>query len=146
VNLTTVLHLARGENANSSSVIHQIDQPIGHKYFITSQNDLYQVDQFVKFILPLGGVTLVAIWHWFAKLCCVIGATLLQPVQPFFAELGRPLSGPSERARRTRKVLGQQFRAENGTGHESIQLNDSKRRGVRELGGMTVVDLGDDYD
>ena len=66
VNLTTVLELAR------------IGEPFKEKYYIRSQNDLYQVDQFVKFFLPWGiGVHIVMLWHWFATLCCVAGATFL---------------------------------------------------------------------
>lgn len=54
------------------------------KYYIQSQNDLYQVDQFVKFFLPFGiGVAIVSFWHWFATLACVLGATILQPLHSF---------------------------------------------------------------
>lgn len=52
------------------------------KYYIQSQNDLYQVDQFVRFILPWGiGTTIILIWHWFATLCCILGARLGAPLR-----------------------------------------------------------------
>ncbi|CAO2654411.1 Nn.00g111440.m01.CDS01 [Neocucurbitaria sp. VM-36] len=49
------------------------------KYYIDSQNDLYQVDQFVKFFAP-GGWILVWLWHFMATFFCVVGVVLLRPV------------------------------------------------------------------
>ena len=93
VTLTTVLQLAYGQNLN----IPAPSPPSStSKYYITSQNDLYQVDQFVRFFAPWGvGSTIIAIWHWFATLCCIIGARLLQPVHSLIAELSRPMTGQS---------------------------------------------------
>ena len=52
------------------------------KYYITSQNDLYQTDEFIKFIsLPRGiGATLVRLWQIAATLICIIMAKLFEPV------------------------------------------------------------------
>ena len=66
VNLTTVLHLTRS--------------PTSKKYLIRSQNDLYQVDQFVRFFLPWGmGSTLVSLWHAWATFFCVVLAWIFAP-------------------------------------------------------------------
>jgi hypothetical protein len=52
-----------------------------NKYYIASQNDLYQVDQFVKFIPFFPGSTLL-VWAW--QLCatafCLLGALALWPI------------------------------------------------------------------
>ncbi|KAF1916370.1 hypothetical protein BDU57DRAFT_516448 [Ampelomyces quisqualis] len=65
VQLTTVLHLQydRGDN----------------KYYIRSQNDLYQVDQWIRFVFP-GGWVLVHLWHFMASAFCLLGAWVLMPV------------------------------------------------------------------
>jgi hypothetical protein len=65
VELTTVLQLQRDHS--------------DRKYYIVSQNDLYQVDQWIKFILP-GGWALVVLWHFWASACCVLGTFLLMPM------------------------------------------------------------------
>jgi len=48
------------------------------KYLIQSQNDLYQVNEFVRFFW-FGGSILVGIWQLFAAFFCLIGAVLLWP-------------------------------------------------------------------
>tara|TARA_R110002003_G_scaffold63_7_gene5855 strand:- start:16772 stop:17128 length:357 start_codon:yes stop_codon:yes gene_type:complete len=50
-----------------------------HKYYIRSQEDLYQVDQFVRFLVP-GLWVLVMLWQLLASLMCVVGAALGTPV------------------------------------------------------------------
>jgi hypothetical protein len=67
VRLTTVLQLQR-------------QLPGDGRYYIRAQNDLYQTDQFVRFVLPYGGPWLVALWQAVATLVCFVGATLLAPV------------------------------------------------------------------
>ncbi|KAI9793766.1 MAG: hypothetical protein M1833_000658 [Piccolia ochrophora] len=47
-------------------------------YLITSQNDLYQTDEFVKFFLP-GGWLFTWIWQFLATALCVVGALVLWP-------------------------------------------------------------------
>ncbi|KAF1949279.1 hypothetical protein CC80DRAFT_510657 [Byssothecium circinans] len=65
VNLTSVLKL---EHSRSDD-----------KYYISSQNDLYQVDEFVKFVVPPGWI-LVWLWHFWATFFCLLGAFVLQPI------------------------------------------------------------------
>ena len=65
VTLTTVLKLEQ----NSSD----------KKYYIASQNDLYQTDQFIRFVFPWGGAHLVLAWQFIATLFCVLGALLFAP-------------------------------------------------------------------
>jgi hypothetical protein len=51
------------------------------KYWISSQEDLYQTTEFVKFILPFGiGVFAVFVWHVLATAGCVFGSLVLSPV------------------------------------------------------------------
>ncbi len=91
VTLTTVLQLVRGHSLNSLPYWHCFARRTG-KYYIFSQNDLYQVDQFVKFFLPWGiGTLVIGVWHWFATLVCVLGAWIFQPLQPLMREISRPL-------------------------------------------------------
>ncbi|KAF2799443.1 hypothetical protein K505DRAFT_62869 [Melanomma pulvis-pyrius CBS 109.77] len=65
VSLVTVLKLQHNKNND--------------RYYIESQNDLYQVDQFVKFVAP-GGWVLVWLWQFWATIFCVLGAVALWPV------------------------------------------------------------------
>ncbi|KAI7227887.1 hypothetical protein KC330_g8164 [Hortaea werneckii] len=72
VNLTTVLQLVRSPSSSQSSS--------SNKYLIKSQNDLYQVDQFVRFFLPWGiGSTLISLWHAWATFFCVVLAWIFAP-------------------------------------------------------------------
>ncbi|KAF2639954.1 hypothetical protein P280DRAFT_469696 [Massarina eburnea CBS 473.64] len=65
VTLTSVLKLRRNRGND--------------KYYIASQNDLYQVDEFVKFVMPPGWI-LVWLWHFWATFFCLLGAFVLQPI------------------------------------------------------------------
>lgn len=65
VNLTTVLRL-----------MHNKDDG---KYYLTSQDDLYQVNQFVKFFAP-GATILVWLFQMIATLGCVVLAIVFWPV------------------------------------------------------------------
>lgn len=49
------------------------------KYYLTSQDELYQVNQFVKFFLP-GGNILVLFFQMVATLACVVLAILCWPI------------------------------------------------------------------
>jgi hypothetical protein len=63
VTLTTILHLVPGDAVDNE------------KYFIRSQEDLYQTDEWIKFILPFGiGAAIVRLWYWNAALICIAGA------------------------------------------------------------------------
>jgi hypothetical protein len=50
-----------------------------NKYYIRSQNDLYQVDQWIKFLLP-GGWALIFLWHAWASFFSLVGTYVLYPV------------------------------------------------------------------
>lgn len=57
---------------------------LAQKYYILSQNDLYQTDQWIRFLLPWGiGSSAVFLWQVFATFLCVIGAMLLWPLTWF---------------------------------------------------------------
>lgn len=49
-----------------------IDQKV--KYFIHSQNDLYQTNEWIKFLVPWGvGAFLVIAWQFWATILCILG-------------------------------------------------------------------------
>ena len=51
------------------------------KYLIHSQNDLYQVNEFVKFVSPFGILGLVVlVWQFVNTLLCVLGTWVFWPV------------------------------------------------------------------
>jgi len=60
------------------TVLQLIKDKKTQKYFIQSQNDLYQVNEFVRFFW-FGGFIFVGIWQLFATLFCLVGAVLLWP-------------------------------------------------------------------
>lgn len=64
----TVLHLEQQKNARGDE-----------KWYISSQNDLYQTDQFVKFVLPWLS-WIVPLWQLFATLVCVVCSYLFAPI------------------------------------------------------------------
>jgi hypothetical protein len=49
------------------------------KYYIAKQDDLYQVDQWIRFIAP-GGWMLIWLWQAWATIFCVVGTVLLWPI------------------------------------------------------------------
>lgn len=50
-------------------------------YYIQSQNDLYQVNEFVKFVSQFGVLSgLLLLYQFVATALCVLGATILWPV------------------------------------------------------------------
>ena len=65
------------------TVLELEHQKSNGKYYIKSQNDLYQTDQFVKFVLPYGGPILVWLWQTIATLSCVLLALLFWPLTAF---------------------------------------------------------------
>lgn len=80
VTLTTVLSLALRTPAPGAHVPHGHD-PAKRLYYIKAQNDLYQVDEFVKFFSVLRLVWLaVRIWQFVATAFCVLGAYVGAPV------------------------------------------------------------------
>lgn len=68
----------------------RVSVPANDKYYIRSQEDMYQTDEFVKFFLPWSiGTTVVGIWHWLATLLCVFGAELVVPLLQLFERVWR---------------------------------------------------------
>lgn len=65
VNLVTVIDLVYDENR--------------HLYFIQSQHDLYQVNEWVKFVWP-GGWFVLLLWQYYNTFLSVVGAILLWPI------------------------------------------------------------------
>jgi hypothetical protein len=60
------------------------------KYYIASQNDLYQVDQWVKFIpFFVGSHFLVLLWHFWTTGLCLLGTLVLWPVTVVEELVGR---------------------------------------------------------
>ena len=90
VTLTSVLTLttdpfgsSRNRNYLQSPEAYSPRSENGHRerYYIASQEDLYQTSEFIKFFLPYGiGVVLVMVWHAFSTAGCVLGAIFLWPV------------------------------------------------------------------
>lgn len=65
VHLTTKLHLVQSEDDK--------------KYYIKGQEDLYQLNEVVKFFWP-GGSTILWFWQLFNTLMCIAGALILAPI------------------------------------------------------------------
>ena len=73
VSLVTVLHLTPQTHNNTS--------PTPTTYLIRAQNDLYQVNEWVKFVSPFGILSvLVYAGQMLATLLCVLGAAVGWPV------------------------------------------------------------------
>ena len=68
VSLVTVLHLEQRQESQSDT-----------KWYISSQNDLYQMDQLVKFAAPLLAWTL-PILQIFATFACVLMSYIFAPI------------------------------------------------------------------
>jgi len=56
-----------------------VHNPSDNKYYIQSQNDLYQVDEFIKFVMPPGWI-LVWAWQFWSTFFCLLGAAMLWPI------------------------------------------------------------------
>jgi hypothetical protein len=86
VSLTTVLHLTKRQTFPPEIMSHEAkasQQTDGRsKYYITSQNDLYQTSEFVKFVLPWFGLGTIGVmlWQFTATLFCIVGAVLGWPI------------------------------------------------------------------
>ncbi|TKX20401.1 hypothetical protein C1H76_7211 [Elsinoe australis] len=96
VSLVTVLHLEHrndrlglavgagtGAESGESSVVNlDLDASgagAGGKWYITSQNDLYQTDQFMRFLVPQLA-WMVEVWQVIATWVCVVCSYLFEPV------------------------------------------------------------------
>jgi hypothetical protein len=54
------------------------------RYFIRGQEDHYQINDMLKFILPLGASPLYYVWQLLATFLCAIGVALLWPVTSIY--------------------------------------------------------------
>ena len=92
VSLVTVLHLVRDtpDNPAHRRALDQGDgsdglqertkgKAEGGKWYISSQNDLYQTDQWIKFVLPWLA-WIVPLWQLVATLVCVAASYAFAPV------------------------------------------------------------------
>jgi hypothetical protein len=89
------------------------------KYYIQSQDDLYQVDQFVRFVLPPGWI-LIWIWHYWATFFCVVGTFVLWPISALEQWLWQ--EGQYER-------LGKREFVVDGNELEELDKNDMVKEG-----------------
>ncbi|KAK7712073.1 hypothetical protein SLS57_007949 [Botryosphaeria dothidea] len=79
VSLVTVLHLdyvppSRSRNGDGGGGDRG-------KYYINAQNDLYQTNEFVRFVW-FGGFLIVWVWQFIATLFCVLGTVVFSPITP----------------------------------------------------------------
>ena len=73
------------------------------KYYIASQDDLYAVDQWIRFIAP-GGWILVYLWQFWASFFCFIGTVLLHPITLLEERSSRGDGGEIEWQQKKRRV------------------------------------------
>lgn len=92
------------------------------KYYIASQNDLYQADEWIRFIAP-GGWVLVHLWQFWATFFCLLGAVLLRPISLLEERWGMGSSGEVEWDRK--KSMGHR---DGMTGHELLEKTELRRR------------------
>lgn len=85
VSLVTVLHLVQQQNqlglsvSDDASSLVNVNLDAAGKWYIKSQNDLYQTDQFIKFVLPWFAFIL-PLWQYFATFVCVICSYVFEPI------------------------------------------------------------------
>ncbi|EGP83777.1 unnamed protein product [Zymoseptoria tritici ST99CH_3D1] len=78
--LTTILTLVRRKPHRNPSAVGGHDHT-PNKYYISQQEDLYQVSEFMKFVLPWGvGWAIAVVFGVVATAVCVVGAFLGRPV------------------------------------------------------------------
>lgn len=96
VTLTSVITLTTTTDNRGNTLLDSVPKPSkpspaaaaagpssgsGVKYYISSQEDLYQTSQWIRFLLPWGiGSSVVLLWHVFATVVCTVGAMVLWPV------------------------------------------------------------------
>ncbi|TWU73180.1 hypothetical protein ED733_003873 [Metarhizium rileyi] len=81
VRLLTVLHLEQ-RNCRISREQAALSGP-GHerpRYYVASQEDLYQFNDCLQFLLPRAGPWLWSLWQLFSALLCVLSAVAFLPV------------------------------------------------------------------
>jgi len=66
-------------NVRLTTKLHLVHSPNDGKYYIQSQEDLYQLNEVVKFFWP-GGATIIWLWQVFATGLCILGGLMLAPI------------------------------------------------------------------
>lgn len=64
---------------NLTSVVRLTQHKPSKKYYIISQNDLYQVNEWIKFVW-FGGAPIAWLWQILATFLSLLGAVLLFPI------------------------------------------------------------------
>jgi hypothetical protein len=95
------------------------------KYYIASQEDLYQTDELVKFVMPWGGALLVQVWQLVATLMCALGVWFLWPLGLLFDYQRGAESSPKEKANVKRKEKAEDLRR-NLKHRRSISFEDEE--------------------
>ncbi|KAF2631819.1 hypothetical protein BU25DRAFT_455237 [Macroventuria anomochaeta] len=93
------------------------------KYYIESQDDLYAIDQWIRFIAP-GGWILVYLWQFWASFFCVIGAIVLHPIT-LLEERSSKGDGGEVEWRRKKEQVG---RLDGMSAEEVLQRTELKGR------------------
>ncbi|KAI0490001.1 hypothetical protein F4859DRAFT_463180 [Xylaria cf. heliscus] len=60
---------------------------LGKRYFISGQQDHYQTNDMLNFVVPFGVSTLLYIWQLFATFLCAVGAAFLWPVTSIYERI-----------------------------------------------------------
>ncbi|KAF7163061.1 hypothetical protein CNMCM5623_008081 [Aspergillus felis] len=76
VRLTTVINLTTDSGVQKPSMVNG-DHTL---YYIAKQEDLYQVSEFVKFVVPHVGHLFVLAFQSFATLFCILGVVIFYPI------------------------------------------------------------------
>lgn len=97
VQLVTVLHLvsrpigADGQPLTGAATSTEDNTAIapgrGHRYFIQRQEDLYQVNEFLRFVVPGIGPATWKAWQIASTLLCALGVMVLLPFIAIFARI-----------------------------------------------------------
>ncbi|QPH02577.1 hypothetical protein C2857_006789 [Epichloe festucae Fl1] len=88
VRLVTVLDLEQraSSSTTAAAAVTESREPSAPgqqdraKYYIAAQEDLYQMNDCVQFLVPRVGQHIWRLWQLFSTLLCVLGAVLLLPV------------------------------------------------------------------
>ncbi|KAI9373454.1 hypothetical protein BJX61DRAFT_502640 [Aspergillus egyptiacus] len=81
VTLTSVLDLTTETGEMKASSSNPAEEEGKKRYYIQKQEDLYQVSEFIKFVVPFGiGHMTVMMWHAFASFFSIFGVFALWPI------------------------------------------------------------------
>lgn len=69
-------------NVRLTTKLQLVQSPENNKYYIQSQEDLYQLNEVVKFFWP-GGATILWLWQLLNMSLCVVGVLIFKPITMF---------------------------------------------------------------